>query len=111
MLELARPQVDDDEVRLIGWMLTKILGDDVVIGEDGQPKLGEGVARDRLISWTDPEMRHGRKSESSRWNGDKLHLAEEPDSELITEVEVTEASAGDGRACSRWSRASRSIST
>ena len=97
VLELARPQADDDEVRLIGWMLTKVLGDDVEIGDDGQPKLGEGVARDRLISWTDPEMRHGRKSAASRWNGDKLHLAEEPASELVTEVEVTEASAGDGK--------------
>jgi transposase len=97
VLELASRHADDDEVRLIGWMLTKILGDDVVLGDDGEPKLGEGVARDRLISWTDPEMRHGRKSASSRWNGDKLHLAEEPDSELITEVEVSEASAGDGK--------------
>jgi hypothetical protein len=101
VLELARAQADDDEVRLdevrlIGWMLTKILGDDVIVGDDGKPRLGEGVARDRLISWTDPEMRHGRKSEASRWNGDKTHLAEEPESELITEIEVTEANGGDG---------------
>jgi transposase len=97
VLELARAQADDDEVRTIGWMLTKILGDDVVIGEDDQPKLGEGVARERLVSWTDPEMRHGRKSGASRWDGVKLQVAEEPDSELITEVEITDASAGDGK--------------
>ncbi len=96
VLELAVSQADDEEVRTIGWMLTKMLGDDVVTGEDGQPKLGEGVARDRLISWTDPEMRHGRKSKASRWDGDKLQVAEEPESELITEVEVTDANAGDG---------------
>jgi transposase len=97
VLELAVSQADDDQVRTIGWMLTKILGDDTVVGEDGEPKLGEGVARDRLISWTDPEMRHGRKSEASRWNGVKIQVAEEPDSELITEIEVTDASAGDGK--------------
>lgn len=97
VLELASTHADDDEVRLIGWMLTKILGDDVVIGEDDQPKLGEGVARERLVSWTDPEMRHGRKSGASRWDGVKLQVAEEPESELITEVEITDASAGDGK--------------
>ena len=95
-LELALGQPDDDEVRLTGWLLTKILGDDVVQGEDGQAKLGEGVARDRMISWTDPEMRHGRKSASSRWNGDKVHVAEEPETELITEIDVTDAHAPDG---------------
>ena len=97
VLELASTQADDDEVRLTGWMLTKILGDDVVIGEDDQPKLGEGVARERLVSWTDPEMRHGRKSGASRWDGVKLQVAEEPDSELVIGVEVTDASAGDGK--------------
>lgn len=96
VLELAMVQADDPEVRSIGWLLTKILGDDVVVGEDGQAKLGEGVARDRFMSWADPEMRHGRKSAASRWNGDKIQVAEEPNSELITEVEVTDANSGDG---------------
>jgi transposase len=95
-LELAWEQADDDEVRLTGWLLTKILGDDVVTGEDGKPELGEGVARDRMVSWTDPEMRHGRKSASSRWNGDKIAVAEEPETELITEIGVTDAHASDG---------------
>jgi transposase len=95
-LELASCQADDDEVRSTGWMLTKILGDDVVVGEDGAAKLGEGVARDRMVSWTDPEMRHGRKSASSRWNGDKVQVAEEPETELIVGVDIVEANAGDG---------------
>lgn len=95
-LDLAVEYADDREVRLVGWLLTKILGDDVEIGEDGEPKLGKGVARDRMISWTDPEMRHGRKSASQRWNGDKVQVAEEPETELITEIDVVDASAGDG---------------
>ena len=65
-LDLAVEHADDEEVRLVGWLLTKILGDDIEIGEDGEAKLGQGVARDRMISWTDPEMRHGRKSASQR---------------------------------------------
>jgi transposase len=96
VLELAVDQADDDEVRFTGWLLTKILGDDVVTGGDGETELGEGVARDRMISWTDPEMRHGRKSASSRWNGDKIQVAEEPGTELITEIDVTDAHAPDG---------------
>jgi len=96
-LDLATGRADDDEVRATGWLLTKILGDDVVAGEDGQAKLGEGVAKDRFISWTDPEVRHGRKSSSGRWNGDKIEVAEEPVTELITEVDVVAANAGDGK--------------
>ena len=96
-LELAMAQADDERVRTTGWMLTKILGDDVAIGDEGEPQVADGVARDRLISWTDPEMRHGRKSAASRWDGVKLQVAEEPGSELITAVEVTDASAGDGK--------------
>ncbi len=95
-LDLAVECADDREVRLVGWLMTKILGDDVEIGEDGEPKLGQGVARDRMISWTDPEMRHGRKSSSQRWDGDKVQVAEEPGTELITEIDVVDASAGDG---------------
>jgi len=95
-LDLAVEYADDREVRSVGWLLTKILGDDVEIGEDGEPKLGKGVARDRMISWTDPEMRHGRKSSSQRWDGDKIQVAEEPGTELITEIDIVDASAGDG---------------
>ena len=96
VLDLAVEHAEVAEVRLGGWLLTKILGDDIEIGEDGEAKLGQGVARDRMISWTDPEMRHGRKSASQRWDGDKVQVAEEPETELITEIEVVDASAGDG---------------
>ena len=99
-LDLAREhceQTDEcDDVREVGWLLTKILGDDTVVGESGEPEIGKGVARDRMMSWTDPEMRHGRKSASSRWNGDKTHVAEDPETELITEIDVTDAHASDG---------------
>lgn len=97
VLELAQEQRDDSEVRATGWLLTKILGDDLVVDQEGRPQLGEGVARDRLISWTDPTMRHGRKSASSRWNGAKIQVVEEPETELITAVDVVDASAGDGK--------------
>jgi transposase len=96
-LELAHEQRDDPDVRATGWLLSKILGDDLVVDPEGRPQIGEGVARDRMISWTDPTMRHGRKSASGRWNGAKIQVAEEPVTELITAIEVVDASAGDGK--------------
>src|SRR5712692_3545071 len=98
VLTLASEQVDDPDVRATGWLLTKILGDDVVTGPDGAPALGEGVARDRMIRWTDPQMRHGRKSAAGRWNGGKVEVATDVASELITAIAVDAANAGDGAA-------------
>jgi hypothetical protein len=53
------------------------------------------VAPDRLISVHDPEMRHGRKSSSQRFNGHKTQVAVDTDSQLITAVEVLAGNAPD----------------
>jgi hypothetical protein len=50
-----------------------------------------------MVSWTDLTMRHGRKSASGRWNGAKIPVGEDPETELITAIEVVDASAGDGK--------------
>ncbi len=85
------------EVRSVGWLLTKILGDDIVADEHGEPQIGEGTAPDRIISITDPEMRHGRKSKAQRFDGFKVAVATEPETELILDVADMPASDGDGR--------------
>lgn len=81
-----------------GWVavLTKIVGDDVVTDDRGQPQLRQGVAPDRIISATDPEMRHGRKSAARRFNGYKLSVAEADASELIANVDILAGNAADG---------------
>ncbi len=56
-LELATEHLEDAEVRSTGWLLTKLLGDDVVTDEHGDPQLGEGTAPDRTLSITEPDMR------------------------------------------------------
>jgi hypothetical protein len=53
------------------------------------------VAPDRLISVHDPEMRHGRKSSSHRFNGHKAQVAVDTDTQLITAVEVLPGNAPD----------------
>lgn len=97
VLDLALEQADDPDVRAAAWLLTKILGDDVTQDETGQPQLGEGTAPDRIVSLTDVEMRHGRKSASQRFDGRKWQVAEEPTSELLVAVEPVPANVGDGR--------------
>jgi hypothetical protein len=65
-------------VRAAAWLLTKILGDDLTADERGDPQIGRGVAEDRIISLTGPEMRHGRKSAAQRFDGRKVQVAQEP---------------------------------
>jgi hypothetical protein len=43
----------------------------------------------------DPEMRHGRKSKAKRFDGHKLQLAVDTDSQLITDVAVIAGNAAD----------------
>jgi hypothetical protein len=97
VLDLAAAQADEAEVRSLGWMLTKILGDDVEIDGTGQAQIAEGTAPDRVISTSDPQMRHGRKSASRRFDGYKVSTATEETSELIMDIADMAASSGDGQ--------------
>ncbi len=95
-LDLAAEHADDAEVCSTGWLLTKILGDDVVTDEQGDPQLGKGTAPERIISVTEPEMQHGHKSKAQRFNGFKTAVATELESELIVDLAELPASHGDG---------------
>lgn len=61
--------------------------------DDGTPTLKKGVAQDRRISIEDADMRHGRKSRSTRFNGFKRHVLRDLDSALVVAVGVTRANA------------------
>jgi len=71
-LELAIEQINDPEIRSLDWMISKIMGDDVERTPPGDCKIRKGVAPDRFISLYDPEMRHGRKSVSKKFDGFKV---------------------------------------
>lgn len=58
---------------------------------DGKPRIRRGVAEDRRVSVEDPDMRHGRKSSSKRFNGFKSHIAMDLDSDLILACAITPA--------------------
>src|SRR6266852_724798 len=91
---LAEDSAEDKELAAAAGVLGRILGQDIERDENG-PRLKRGVAPDRLISVHDPEMRHGRKSSSHRFNGHKAQVAVDTDSQLITAVEVLPGNAAD----------------
>lgn len=88
--------LDDEQRRLVG-LLALVAGQDVEEGEQpGTWRIARDVAKDRVISTVDPETRHMHKSRSNYRDGYKAHLAVEPETGLITGVELTPANAGDG---------------
>jgi hypothetical protein len=78
-------------------LLKRVAKQDVEADGEGGMKIRQGVAKDRVISTVDPDARHGHKSSAGKWDGYKKHVSVEPESELITAVEVTAASVGDGQ--------------
>jgi len=57
----------------------------------GKTRIRQGVAAERRVSIEDPEMRHGRKSKSKRFNGYKRHIALDLDTGLVMAGAVTPA--------------------
>jgi len=78
--------------------LQRLLAQDIEVSAEGQARIRQGVAKDRQCSTVDPEMRHGRKSSSHRFNGYKAHLAVEPSSGVVTAIATTEGSRYDAEA-------------
>ena len=64
---------------------------DLEDAKDGRVTIRPGVTADRRISIEDPDMRHGRKSKSKRFNGYKQHIASDLDTNLIIACAVTPA--------------------
>ena len=89
-------ELDDETVSATAGLLEQVIGQDTELDGDGNPQIRQGVARDRVISHSDPEMRHGRKSASRRFDGHKLDVITDEASELVLGVEVRAGNAGDG---------------
>jgi hypothetical protein len=96
-LDLATQHLDDDDVRSTGWLLVKILGDDLEQDAHGNPQIAEGTAPGRIISITDPEMGHGRKSSATRFDGFKVAVTTEQSSEMILDIQDIPAAGSDGQ--------------
>jgi len=86
------------EVAEAAELLATVLGQDLEETQDGTFRIARGVAKDRVISTVDPEARHGHKTSARGFDGYKGHVAEDPDSEIITNTTVTPGNAGDASA-------------
>ncbi|MFV2045038.1 MAG: transposase, partial [Anaerolineales bacterium] len=99
---LARvPAGSEQEKQIVAGaeLLAQLLCQDIERkGEDeGGPRLKQGVAKDRILSAHDPEMRYGHKSAKKRFEGHKASIAVDPDTQLITAVDVLPGNAYDSR--------------
>ena len=102
LLELSRqahgelPEDSEERQRIVAAaeLLGQLLLQDVERTDDGVG-LKDGVSRDRMMSVHDPEMRHGHKSSSRRFDGHKAAIVVDSDSQLITAVEVLPGNAPD----------------
>ena len=106
LLELSRqaqgelPEDGEERQRIVAAaeLLGQLLLQDVERAEGGVSlgvSLEDGVSRDRMMSVHDPEMRHGHKSSSRRFDGHKAAIVVDTDSQLITAVEVLPGNAPD----------------
>src|SRR5947207_3852794 len=86
------------EVDQAARLLACVVGQDLLEGEDGVLRIARRVAKDRVISTVDPEARHGHKTAARGFDGYKGHVAEDPDSEIITATSVSAGNQGDTEA-------------
>ncbi|MCY0997910.1 IS1182 family transposase [Myxococcus sp. MISCRS1] len=71
--------------------LAQVKAQDLEPRPEGGVQIRQGVAADRRISIEDPDMRHGRKSKSKRFNGYKQHVGTDLDTEFVVACAVTPA--------------------
>ena len=56
-----------------------------------------------MISVTDPDARHTRKSQQARRDGYRAHVAADPETGIITDEQLTRASGQEnGRSTLKW---------
>jgi hypothetical protein len=91
---LADGSVEDVALTKAAEILSQVLLQDIEWSEDGAA-LRQGVAKDRMPSAHDPEMRHGHKSAEKRFDGHKAQVAVDTESQLIVAVDVLAGNAPD----------------
>ena len=91
---LAEGSPERQDIIAAAELLGQLLLQDVERTGDGIG-LKDGVSKDRMVSVHDPEMRHGHKSSSRRFDGHKAAIVVDTDSQLITAVEVLPGNAPD----------------
>lgn len=81
-------------------LLRLVVEQDITTDPDGRVRIAQRTASDRVISTVDPEMRHGRKTSSQKFDGYKGHvMVQNTDPEgahLVTAAVATPGNVPDG---------------
>ena len=96
--ELPEDSAERQGIVAAAELLGQLLLQDVERTDDGVGlgvSLKDGVSRDRMMSAHDPQMRHGHKSSSKRFDGHQAAIVVDTDTQLITAVEVLPGNAPD----------------
>jgi hypothetical protein len=88
-----------EDVQAAMALLAQLIEQDIEEVEGEGAHLKDGVARNRVPSVHDPEMRHGRKSTSQRFDGHKGEIVVEVESGVIFTAPVKAGNAADGEGC------------
>ncbi len=99
----AKTAKHTEELRKARTLLADLLAQDIdEEPEDGQgPQIRRGTARDRILSTTDPEMRHGRKSHSKTFDGYKASIVAETTSGVILATDIRAGNVHDSEGAAR----------
>ncbi len=80
-------------------LLRVVAGQDIEIAVDADgartPRIAQRVAPGRVVSTVDPDARHGHRSRTDRYDGYKLHVSADVDSDLICSAAATLATVHD----------------
>ena len=88
---------DDTELAEATALLRVVCAQDLA-DTDGRVEIVRGVAPGRVISTVDPDARHGHRSRRDRYDGYKVHLSVDVDSDLVTAATASQATAPDAEA-------------
>jgi transposase len=94
--QLSEDDPQREKLQASMGLLCELVAQDVEEDASGRATIKQGVSQDRIVSVHDPEMRHGRKSKSKRFDGYKATLAVDTESQLITATDVVAGNASDG---------------
>jgi hypothetical protein len=97
----GEPAEAAEKIKAAAELLEQLLLQDVVetTGDDGTvaAAVKEGTGPGRIPSASDPEVRHGRKSKSKRFNGHKAAVATDLDDQIIVDCDVLAGDAPDAK--------------
>jgi len=91
--EAASTQALREAQQLLAQLLAQDIDEEPEDG--GGPQIRRGTAKDRIVSTTDPEMRHGRKSDTKKFEGYKAALVVDTGSGVILATDVRAGNVHD----------------